>query len=165
MAVKIPFTINPMLDMAPKAELISIDFDVPTAWAAVHIEIPCAIGFFTRVNFMIPYPKIAPKMPTTITTEAVSGGIPPIDLEISMAIGVVTDFGASEKITSLDAPISLAISTTETTPAMQPANCETRIGIACFLIFSNCKYNGTPNATTAGFRKNSISRLPLWNVS
>ena len=69
-AVKMPFTISPMLDIAPNDGLISIDREVPTAWAAVPIDRPCATGFFTRVHFMMVYPKMAPKMPTTITTEA-----------------------------------------------------------------------------------------------
>ena len=38
---------------------------------------------------------------TSTTTAAVSDGIPPIALVTSMAIGVVTDFGASERITSV----------------------------------------------------------------
>ena len=73
-----------------------------------------------------------------------------------MAIGVVTDFGARERITSCEAPISLAISTTETTPTKQPANCDNNMGSNCFLIVSNCKYRGTPSATTAGLSQNSI---------
>lgn len=96
MAVKMPFTISPMLDMAPNDGLISMEREVPTAWAAVPIDKPCAAGFFTRVHFMMLYPKMAPKIPTTITTEAVNGGMPWMVFETSMAIGVVTDLGASE---------------------------------------------------------------------
>lgn len=95
-AVKIPLTIKPILDMAPKDGLISMDLEVPTACAAVPIDKLCAMGLLTLVCFMISYPKTAPNMPTTITTEAVKGGIPPMVLDTSMAMGVVTDLGASE---------------------------------------------------------------------
>ena len=37
-------------------------------------------------------------MPVTTTMQAVSSGIPPIDFDISTAIGVVTDFGINEVI-------------------------------------------------------------------
>lgn len=43
-------------------------------------------------------------MPVKITQAAVSAGIPPIAEEISMAIGVVTDFGIMESSTWLLAP-------------------------------------------------------------
>ncbi len=71
-------------------------------------------------------------------------------------MGVVTDLGANDRITFFDAPMPFAIKTTDTTPATQPANCETMIATACFLILPNCWYKGSPNATTAGFRKNSM---------
>ena len=96
MAVKIPFKIRPRLDMAPKFGLISIDRDVPIACAAFPMERLCAMGFFTFVSFIILYPNIAPNIPTTITTDAVSGAIPPMVFYTSMAMGVVTDLGAKE---------------------------------------------------------------------
>jgi hypothetical protein len=92
-----------------------------------------------------------------MTTAAVSEGIPPTAFDTSMAIGVVTDFGANDIITSGEAPINLAIIVTETSPTTQPANCEIRIGISCFFIMRNCRYKGTPNATTAGFNQNSTN--------
>lgn len=39
-----------------------------------------------------------------------------------MAIGVVTDFGANDMITCGEAPISLAMTVTATSPTIQPAN-------------------------------------------
>lgn len=70
----------------------------------VPIERPCAIGLPTCMIFIVLKPQIAPSKPTATTTAAVSDGIPPIALVTSMAIGVVTDFGASERITSCEAP-------------------------------------------------------------
>ena len=67
-------------------------------------------------------PQIAPNKPTATTTAAVSDGIPPMALVTSIAIGVVTDLGASDRITSWEAPMNFAISTTEITPTMQPAS-------------------------------------------
>ena len=87
--------------------------------------------------FIVLKPQIAPSKPTATTTAAVSDGIPPIALVTSMAIGVVTDFGASERITSCEAPMSLAISTTEITPTIHPASWDRRIGKSCFFIISN----------------------------
>ena len=82
--------------------------------------------------------RLAPKHLFNQLLDAVSGAIPPMDLEISMAMGVVTDLGVSEKIISRDAPISFAMSTTDTIPVMQPANCEITIFNACFLITFIC---------------------------
>ena len=72
--------------------------------------------------FMVLKPQIAPNKPTATTTAAVSDGIPPMALVTSIAIGVVTDLGARDRITSWEAPINFAISTTEITPTMQPAS-------------------------------------------
>lgn len=121
-AVNIPFSVSPRLAYAPYLLLISIAVEVPTAWAAVPMERPCAIGLPTCMIFMVLKPQIAPNRPTATTTAAVSDGIPPMALVTSIAIGVVTDFGASDRITSCEAPINFAISTTEITPTMQPAS-------------------------------------------
>ena len=67
---------------------------------------------------------------------------------------------ATVLMTSCEAPISLAISKTEITPTMQPANWDRMIGSSCFLIVSSCRYRGTPRATTAGFSQNSIKCPP-----
>lgn len=56
-----------------------------------------------------------------------------------MAMGVVTDFDASDTITSCVAPNSLATSTTETMPTRQPTNSEMMMGRSCFLMVSSCR--------------------------
>ena len=66
--------------------------------------------------FIVLKPNTAPSKPTQTTTAAVRDGIPTNVLVTSIAIGVVTDLGASDRMTSCEAPISLAISTTEITP-------------------------------------------------
>ena len=136
-AVNIPFKVNPKLAKAPYFPLISIAVEVPTAWAAVPIDNPCAIGLPIFNNWSILNPQIAPNNPTKITTAAVKAGIPPIVFVTSIAIGVVTDFGAKDNMISWLAPIALAISTTETTPTKHPASCERTIGNICFFIVYN----------------------------
>lgn len=98
--------------------------------------------------FMVLKPNTAPSRPTHTTTAAVSDGIPPNVLVTSIAIGVVTDLGASDRITSCEAPINLAINTTDITPTIQPANWDRMMGSSCFLMVSSCRYKGTPSATT-----------------
>lgn len=48
--------------------------------------------------------KVEPNIPVKMTQAAVKEGIPPMTLEISMAIGVVTDLGTSESNTCWLAP-------------------------------------------------------------
>ena len=102
--------------------------DVPTACAAVPMLIPCEKGLRTCHTSRILNPKTAPKRPTITTIAAVSDGIPPDVLHTSMAIGVVTDLGASDTMTSCDAPRADAIRVTLTNPTRQPTSCDMRIG-------------------------------------
>ena len=109
------------------------------AWLAVPMESPCAIGLLIRPASITLKPSTAPNKPTKITTAADNEGIPPVAADTSMAIGVVTDLGANEQITSGDAPIPLAIKMTDTKPTRHPTNWESKMGNNCFLIISNCK--------------------------
>jgi len=79
---------------------------------ALAVPIPCDDAPMARpkaILSLIPIrlikngPNAAPKIPTKTTTVAVSGGIPPILADISIAMGVVTDFGAREDIISGEA--------------------------------------------------------------
>ena len=79
-----------------------------------------------------------PKMPTLTTTAAVSDGMPPSELVTSMAIGVVTDFAASDITTSCDAPQTSATHTTEMMPEMQPPSADSVMGSSCFLTVDSC---------------------------
>ena len=62
------------------------------------------------------------------------GGMPPMLRDTSMAMGVVTDLGASDMATSWLAPHIRATITTETMPDMQPTSDDTTSGTICFLI-------------------------------
>ena len=75
-AVNIPFSVNPRLAYAPYLLLTSMAVEVPTAWAAVPMESPWAIGLPTRIICMVLNPQIAPNNPTATTTAAVSDGMP-----------------------------------------------------------------------------------------
>ncbi len=111
--------------------------DVPTAWAAVPIESPWAMGLLTRDSFIILKPVMPPNMPVHTTTAAVSAGMPPMACVTSMAIGVVTDFDASDMTTSRDAPSICATMTTDAMPTMHPATSARRMGRNCFFIDSS----------------------------
>ena len=69
---------------------------MPIPWAAVPKAVPIAILLFIPNFFRINGPKAFPKIPTAITSPAVISGIPLVSLVISIAIGVVTDFAASD---------------------------------------------------------------------
>ena len=94
---------------------------------------------------------------------AVREGIPFNDSVTAIAIGVVTDLGAREIITSSEAPIHLAVNTTETMPTKQPTNWETNTGISCRRMLLSCRYKGTPKATMAGLsQKSMMEALPAY---
>lgn len=95
---------------------------LPMAWAAVPIDRLPAIGLLIRDIFTILNPAILPKIPVHITTADVSAGIPPIVSDISIAMGVITDFGTNERIKSVGESSNLAITTTDTMPTTHPAN-------------------------------------------
>lgn len=76
-AVNIPFNVSPKLAYAPYLLLDVHCRGSPTAWAAVPIERPCAIGLPTCMIFIVLKPQIAPSKPTATTTAAVRDGITP----------------------------------------------------------------------------------------
>ena len=127
-AVRTPFRISPSEEYAPYVSPFSMARDVPTACEAVPMLIPCEKGFRTCHTSSILKPKTAPKRPTHTTMAAVSDGMPPDVLHTSMAMGVVTDLGASDTMTSCDAPMADAIRVTQTNPTRQPTSCDKRIG-------------------------------------
>ena len=73
-------------------------------------------------------PIIAPRMPVRITSPAVKDGKPPIRSAMPIAMGDVTDFGASEVTVSILAPSIAAIATAETTAVTDPASNAATIG-------------------------------------
>ena len=73
------------------------------------------------------------------TTAAVREGIPPRLCVTSIAIGVVTDLLAIERIITSDAPQSFATVTTLTIPTKQPTSCDKTIGSHRRLMASSCK--------------------------
>ena len=109
MAVRMPLSDNPKPAYAPYRGLISIARDVPTACDAVPMLrlSPMVLLAFVRRKTL--NPKMAPKMPVHTTDDTVSAGIPPVNSDTCIAIGVVTDLGASESTTSSVAPSHLAM--------------------------------------------------------
>ncbi len=105
-------------------------------------------------------PAMAPIMPTITTMADDSAGMPPIWREISMAMGVDTDLGASERTTSGLAPSHEAISTTDTMPTTHPASSVRKSVRNWLRIWLSSLYSGSARATMAGLSQNSIIRPP-----
>ena len=76
-AVKMPFNEIPRLAKAPYFVPYPIAVEAPTAWEAVPIDKPCAIGLLILPTARVLNPINAPSIPVTTTTAAVSDGIPP----------------------------------------------------------------------------------------
>ena len=100
---------NPMIPIASPLRAPSI----APIWIAAAVPIPCdeapiaspfATGLLIFISFMIGGPMILPMIPAQTTMTAVSPGIPPLLPASSIAIGVVTDFGASEAMSELFTP-------------------------------------------------------------
>ena len=83
-------------------------------------------------------PMIAPRMPVRITSPAVSDGSPPMLSAIPIAMGEVTDFGASELTVSMLAPSAAAMATAETTAVTAPAIRAAKIGNSVFRTSCRC---------------------------
>ncbi len=85
---------------APESRSTSNILAAPMPWAAVPTARPVATGEVTPISRQNSGPHTAPRQPVNTTSAAVNGAIPPIFSTILIAIGVVTDFGANERIIS-----------------------------------------------------------------
>lgn len=83
-------------DSAASVSPISTALALPSAWLAVPMAMPEAMLFLTLHFFRIGGKRILPKMPVIMTEATVRAGMPPTVREISMAIGVVVDFGSRD---------------------------------------------------------------------
>ena len=105
---------------APSIAPICMAVAVPTPCDEAPNAIPFAIGLLIPSQFIIGGAMILPITPATTTTTAVRAGIPPLLSESAMAIGVVTDLGASDAIRVWSAPKSLPISRIDAIPTTAP---------------------------------------------
>lgn len=96
--VKIALNVMHIELIAPSTLPISKALAVPIPCDDVPNPIPFEIGCFTLNRFMTYCPNIAPEIPAAMTYTAVSVGVPPLSSLMSIAIGVVTDLGAKERI-------------------------------------------------------------------
>src|SRR5690625_3820280 len=96
METKIALNIIAIVLAEPSNALLSNAFAVPIACEADPSPIPRLIGFFILNRLKIYELNIAPEIPATITKTAANGAIPSNEELISIATGVVTDFGAIE---------------------------------------------------------------------
>ena len=81
---------------------------------------------------------ILPMIPAQTTMTAVSPGIPPLLPASSIAIGVVTDFGASEAMSELFTPRRCPTPMIEPIPTIAPMVIATMIEIAFFFRCATC---------------------------
>ena len=86
------------------------------AWDAVPMASPRAKGEVTLQIRSHCGPRIAPKIPVAMTRPAANSGSAPIIRLISMAMGVVTDFGTKAATTVELALSSLAVPTAKALP-------------------------------------------------
>ncbi len=88
--------------------------------------------------------------PVTTANTAASGGKPPIFSAMPIAMGVVTDFGASDSSVAGVAPSTAAIASTDTTAVAAPTHSAHAIGSASRRTLGHSRASGTASATTAG---------------
>ena len=78
-------------------------------------------------------------MPVAMTSAAVSVGMPPARSARLMAIGAVTDFGASDAWIARGAPIAAAIATALTIAVSEPQNRAASIGTSAVRTFGRLR--------------------------
>ena len=146
--------------MAPSVSPISSARAVPMAWDDVPIASPPARGFFILSSLKKNGPRTAPVIPVIITEIAVIDGSPPRLSAASTAMGVVTDFGTRDSISSSGSPIAFEIRMTDTIEAAAPAATDVRITAACFFKMLIRRYSGTASETVAGPSKKEMPDAP-----
>ena len=77
-----------------------------------------------------------------MTNTAARDGTPPMEWAISIATGVVTDFGEIEYIISCPKPNHFANNTPLPTPTIAATTTLVKMGIIFFVNISHCLYNG-----------------------
>ena len=81
----------------------------PKPWLEAPMASPAAISFLMPKSLSSLWLKVAPSIPVKITPAVVRAGMPPMVLDTSMAIGVVTDLGMRLSSTFSLAPKPLAL--------------------------------------------------------
>ncbi len=106
-------------------------------WKARAVPMPCEASpaakprarqsrIFTA--FISGVTMMAPRMPVSITSTAVSAGSPPSVSDMPIATAAVTDFGASDTSTSRGTPKAWATSTAEASATTEPTTSAASIG-------------------------------------
>ena len=117
---------------------------------AVPAASPRARQSTTRISRSSGGPSTTPARPVINTKTAASDGLPPICSATPIAIGVVTDFGASDSATGRDAPSARAIRIALPAAVTAPARMAGRMAKALRLMLASAAYIGTAKATVAG---------------
>ena len=90
--------------------------------------------------------------------------MPPVLAEMPSAMGVVTDLGWSDVMTSCGAPSSRQMMMTLTMPTTLPAKMAHRMAMTLPLIRSICRWSVKPSATTDGPSRKLMKWLPRSKV-
>ena len=121
MAVSTPFSPIPSAEKAPVSWFTWKARAVPMPCAATPVAKPRTLSSRTPSRSSTPE-ALTPMMPVSITSTAVSEGRPPIFSATPMAMGMVTDLGASDSSVCGEAPSSQPMPTADTTAINEPAN-------------------------------------------
>ena len=123
---------------------------MPTAWAAVPMPMPRAMGWVMWQTLQTISAMRAPRMPVRMTMAPVRAAMPPSSLLTSMLMAVVTDFG-SRVMYWLWSSLSSRDST-RTLPrlASVPAKIPMTMASTFLRSRSHFSYRGTARLTVAG---------------
>ena len=133
---------------------------VPCPWAVTPIASPLATGSVILHNERKAAPIIVPSVPVKTTNATAIAGSPPVIIAISIAIGAVTDLGASDVTRRVSRPLHLANNTAVVRVDTEPLIIPAIIGNNAFRSICRFWYSGRASATVAGPSKNVIIALP-----
>lgn len=128
----------------------SMQAAVPKTWLVAPIANPFAISLLILKVFSILCPNMAPNSPVKATIQAVNSGIPPINFDISIAIGAVTDFGINEKINFMSEWNKFPIITAERIAIIEEEKNPTNIALLFFESKCIFLYKGYAKVIVAG---------------
>ena len=136
--------------MAPSTSPICSALLVPTAWAAVPMPTPLAMGSVMWNNLHTVSASSAPTMPVTMTMAPVRAAMPPSSAATSMLMAVVTDFGSRVAycswVRSIASASAKALPRLTSVPTEIPAMMAGAFSLSRF----SFSYSGMASATVAG---------------
>ena len=136
--------------MAPSTSPICRALLVPTAWAAVPMPMPRAMGWVMWQTLQTVSAISAPRMPVKITIAPVRAAMPPSSWLTSMLMAVVTLLGSSVMYWLWSSFSSRASTRTLPRLASVPARIPMTMASTFLRSRSHFSYSGTARLTVAG---------------